>query len=100
MAFRPPPLSASFSAGAHRLARRSPLRGTARLVECIDRPIAFDPRDLRIGAAHARSTLKALRAAHYDAVIDLQGLVKSAVLARCAGAARTIGLSSRACASR
>ena len=61
------------------------------LVECIDGPIAFDPRDLRIGGARGRSVLKRLRAAHYDAVIDLQGLLKSAVLARLVGARRTIG---------
>ncbi len=60
------------------------------LVECLDRCIAFDPRDL-LGGAPGRAVLKGLRAAHYDAVIDLQGLLKSAVLARLAGAARTIG---------
>ena len=60
------------------------------LVECIDRPIAFDPRDLRIGGARGRSMLTQLRAAHYDAAIDLQGLLKSAVLARLVGATQTI----------
>ena len=65
--------------------------GLLDLVECIDRPIAFDPRGLRIGGAHGRVVLAQLRAAHYDAVIDLQGLLKSAVLARLVGAARTIG---------
>ena len=61
------------------------------LVECIDSPIALDPRDLRIGGGHGWSVLKGLRAAHYDAVVDLQGLLKSAVLGRLAGATRTIG---------
>ena len=61
------------------------------LVECVDRPVAFDPCDLRIGGAHGRSVLKQLRAAHYDAVIDLQGLLKSAVLGRLVGATQTIG---------
>ena len=61
------------------------------LVECIDRPIAFDPRDFRIGRARGRSVLRQLRAARYDAAIDMQGLLKSAVLARLAGAGRTIG---------
>ena len=61
------------------------------LVECIDRPIAFDPRDLWIGGARGRSVLTELRAAHYDAAIDLQGLLKSAVLARLVGATQTIG---------
>ncbi len=61
------------------------------LVECIDKPIAFDPRDLRIGGGRGRSILKDLRAVHYDAVVDLQGLLKSAVLGRLVGATRTIG---------
>lgn len=60
------------------------------LVECLDRPIAFDPRDL-LGGARGRAVLRDLRAAHYDAAIDLQGLLKSAVLARLVGAAQTIG---------
>ena len=61
------------------------------LLECIDRPIAFDPRDLRIGGGRGLSILKDLRAVHYDAVVDLQGLLKSAVLGRLVGATRTIG---------
>ncbi len=61
------------------------------LVECIDRPIAFDPRDVRIGGGEALSVLKSLRAARYDAVVDLQGLLKSAVLGRLVGAGQTIG---------
>ena len=61
------------------------------LVECIDRPIAFDPRALRIGGGDALSALKSLRAARYDAVVDLQGLLKSAVLGRLVGAGQTIG---------
>ena len=61
------------------------------LVECIDRPIACDPRDLWVGGPHGRAVLRQLRAARYDAAIDLQGLLKSAVLARLAGATRTIG---------
>ena len=65
--------------------------GLLELVECVDGPIAFDPRDLRIGGGRGRAILTGLRAAHYDAVIDLQGLLKSAVLARLVGAARTVG---------
>jgi len=60
------------------------------LVECLDRSIAFNPSDLLRGAG-GRAVLKDLRAARYDAVIDLQGLLKSAVVARLVGAARTIG---------
>ena len=61
------------------------------LVECIDRAVAFDPRDLWTGGRHGRPVLKDLRAVHYDAVVDLQGLLKSAVLSRLVGATRTIG---------
>lgn len=60
------------------------------LVDGIDRCIPFDPRDLARGAG-AWSALGELRRTRYDAVIDLQGLLKSAVLARLAGAQRTIG---------
>jgi lipopolysaccharide heptosyltransferase I len=60
------------------------------LVEGIDHCIPFDPRDL-VRSAHAWSVLGDLRRTHYDAVIDLQGLFKSAVLARLAGGERTIG---------
>ena len=61
------------------------------LVECVDKPVAFDPRDLRSGGLHGWSVLKQLRAAHYDAVVDLQGLLKSAVLGRLVGATQTVG---------
>jgi len=60
------------------------------LVEGLDRCIPFDPRDL-VRGVQAWSALGRLRGAHYDAVIDLQGLLKSAVLARLVGARQTIG---------
>ena len=59
------------------------------LVECLDRGVGFDPRGLVQG--RERTTLAMLRRASYDAVIDLQGLLKSAILARLVGARRTIG---------
>ena len=65
------------------------------LVESIDRRIPVDPRELTRGGSRLLSTLKALRASRYDAVLDLQGLLKSAVLARLVGATRTIGLPRR-----
>ena len=61
------------------------------LVECIDKAIAFNPRNLGIRTGQGRLVLKNLRAARYDAVVDLQGLLKSAVLSRLVGATRTIG---------
>ncbi|MBI2187406.1 MAG: glycosyltransferase family 9 protein [Acidobacteria bacterium] len=65
------------------------------LVESLDRRIPFDPRDLTRGRGTARATLRDLRRMRYDAVIDLQGLLKSAVLARLVSARRTIGLPRR-----
>jgi lipopolysaccharide heptosyltransferase I len=62
------------------------------LVECLDRRIPFDPRDVVRGRGGAWAVLRNLRRARYDAVIDLQGLLKSAVLARLVAARRTIGL--------
>jgi heptosyltransferase-1 len=60
------------------------------LVEGIDRCIPFDPRALLHGSG-AWSVISRLRQTRYDAVIDLQGLLKSAALARAVGARRTIG---------
>jgi lipopolysaccharide heptosyltransferase I len=59
------------------------------LVESLDSRIPFDPRELPGGSA--RRTLRDLRAMQYDAVIDLQGLLKSAVIARLVAGKRTIG---------
>jgi heptosyltransferase-1 len=60
------------------------------LVEGLDHRIPFEPRELtRRGGAW--SVLGDLRRTRYDAVLDLQGLLKSAVLARLVGAGRTIG---------
>jgi heptosyltransferase-1 len=64
------------------------------LVECLDSRIPFDPRELTgggRGGGGARRTLRDLRAAQYGAVIDLQGLLKSAVIARLVAGRRTIG---------
>ena len=63
-------------------------REMVELVPVIDRCLAT-PR-LRAAAAFPR-LLRALRAARYDAAIDFQGLLKSAVLARAAGAGRVVG---------
>ena len=58
------------------------------LVTSIDRAIALDPRERWTDLIE---TARDLRRRHYDAVIDLQGLLKSALLARAAGGRRTIG---------
>jgi lipopolysaccharide heptosyltransferase I len=57
------------------------------LVRGIDGRVAIDTRRARATVG----TLRVLRRIRYHAAIDLQGLFKSAVLARAAGAERTIG---------
>ena len=62
------------------------------LVTCVDGRIPIDPRAIfRGGRVTFRERLRDLRARHYDAVFDLQGLLKSAMLARLVRGKRTIG---------
>jgi ADP-heptose:LPS heptosyltransferase len=61
------------------------------MVRGLDSRIAVNTR--RVGRTFA--TLGDLRGVGYSAVIDLQGLLKSAVLARAVGAERTIGFASQ-----
>ncbi len=59
------------------------------LVEAVDRRIGV-PRTR--GLARLPRLVRGLREARYDVALDLQGLLKSALLARSAGARRLIGL--------
>lgn len=63
------------------------------LVQPLDQRVPIDPRWLRRRAERAAfiACLRALRRSRYDAVIDLQGLLKSALLARAAGGRQTVG---------
>ena len=61
------------------------------LVKRIDRIGNVIPFDSRAGWRLLIATARRLRGERYDAALDLQGLLKSAVLARMAGARRTIG---------
>ena len=63
------------------------------LVECLDERIAFDPRGLARRGSRTWSTLRRLRRGRYEVVVDLQGLLKSAVLARWIGRDKVIGFS-------
>ena len=63
--------------------------GVLRLVRGLDHPIAFDTRGTR--STMGWPSIRRLRAAQYDGVVDLQGLLKSAVLARATGSRRRIG---------
>ncbi|HLG55113.1 MAG TPA: lipopolysaccharide heptosyltransferase I [Vicinamibacterales bacterium] len=58
------------------------------LVAGIDHCIPLDPRASWSGLLKA---VRDLRRVHYEAAADLQGLLKSALLARAAGARRTLG---------
>jgi heptosyltransferase-1 len=63
------------------------------LVVGLDRRIGVDPRAIKHGQPRRRfrETLRELREIGYDAAIDLQGLLKSAMLARSIRAHRTNG---------
>jgi lipopolysaccharide heptosyltransferase I len=63
------------------------------LVKTVERIGNVIPFDSRQGWGSLIGTARRLRDERYDAVIDLQGLLKSGVLARVAGARRTIGFS-------
>jgi heptosyltransferase I len=64
------------------------------LVPVIDRRLVINDRGSATGGASLWTTIGELRRQRYDVAIDLQGLIKSAVLARSSGAARAIGFSS------
>jgi heptosyltransferase I len=62
--------------------------GVVQMVQGVDRAITVDPRGPR---GQLLATIRELRRARYDAAFDVQGLIKSAALARLAGARRTLG---------
>jgi heptosyltransferase I len=62
-------------------------RELLELVPVVDRRIAVNTSNFR----SLSSTITQLRRARYDVVLDLQGLLKSAVLARLSAASRTVG---------
>ncbi len=94
------PLAADLAAAGHELGwlcedRWAPLlRGSpaiARLHELPRRRLREPGCTLGRRALLLRRLLREVRAGAYDAVIDAQGLAKSALLARCAGAPQRIG---------
>jgi heptosyltransferase-1 len=64
-------------------------RAIVDLVTTVDRAVPLESPTL----AGWTAALRALRRTAYDVAIDLQGLMKSAVLARASGAARVVGFS-------
>ena len=65
------------------------------LVPVIDRRLVINDRGDAAGGRSLLAALGELRRARYDVAIDLQGLMKSALLARLSGAPRVFGFSSR-----
>lgn len=65
------------------------------LVPVIDRRLVVNDRGGATGGASLFAAIRELRRGHYDAAIDLQGLIKSALIARSSGARRVIGFASR-----
>jgi lipopolysaccharide heptosyltransferase I len=61
------------------------------LVESLDRRIPLAPRTMLQHPGAFFATVGDLRRSGYDAAFDLQGLLKSAVIARAAAAQRTVG---------
>ena len=61
------------------------------LVPVIDRRLVINDRGAARGGTPMLAVIRELRRTHYDVAFDLQGLLKSAVLARASGAARVIG---------
>jgi heptosyltransferase-1 len=64
------------------------------LVPVIDRRLAINDRGGAGGGSSTLAAIRELRRSRYDVAIDLQGLIKSALLARSSGAPRVVGFSS------
>ena len=65
------------------------------LVPVINRRLVINDRGDASGGTSLSGAIGELRRARYDVAIDLQGLIKSAALARLSGARRVAGFSSR-----
>jgi lipopolysaccharide heptosyltransferase I len=61
------------------------------LVTVVDRRLLVNDRSGASGGMSLPAAIRELRAARYDVAVDLQGLLKSAALARASGAARIAG---------
>ena len=65
------------------------------LVPVIDRRLVVRDRGDAGGGTSLMSAVRELRRSRYDVVIDLQGLIKSALIARASGSPRVIGFAAR-----
>ena len=66
-------------------------REILELVTCLDRVVVVNDRGQARGGRSILGAISDVRARRYDAVLDLQGLIKSALIARMSGAVRVIG---------
>lgn len=64
------------------------------LVPVVDRRLVIKDRGDAVGGASTLGAIVELRRARYDVALDLQGLLKSAALARGSGAGRVVGFAS------
>jgi heptosyltransferase-1 len=65
------------------------------LVPVIDRRLVMNDRADASGGRSLWTAIRELRRTRYDVALDLQGLMKSALVARASGAGRVVGFSSR-----
>lgn len=70
-------------------------RALLDLVPVVDRRLVINHSGVAGGVPAFVAVIAELRRGHYDVALDVQGLLKSAVLARSSGARRVIGFSSR-----
>ena len=65
------------------------------LVPALNRRIILNDRANAVGGKSLRAVIAELRRTRYDIAIDLQGLIKSAIIARLSGARRVVGFNAR-----
>ena len=65
------------------------------LVPVLDRRVVINDRGSAAGGLSLRAAIVELRRTRYDVAIDLQGLIKSAAIARLSGARRVVGFNAR-----
>ena len=70
-------------------------RAILDLVPVVDRRLVINDRSDASGGSSPLPAIRELRHQHYDAALDLQGLIKSAAIARLSGAKRVVGFSKR-----
>ena len=65
------------------------------LVPVLDGRVVVNDRSSAAGGLSLRAAIVELRRTRYDVAIDLQGLIKSAAIARLSGARRVVGFNAR-----